>query len=249
MLRLSRLAFVVGVVFGVSQAASAADLPVKGPYYKAPPLAVYNWTGCYVGANAGGGWARTEFTNTVDTTGFGDLAPGDGFTEKKSGFVGGGQLGCNYQVNQFVFGVEGTYDGSTIKGDLANTVFGVADDVFTAKIKSIATFVGRVGIADNNWLFYAKGGYAGADVEFSVSDTVGPALGSGSDSKWLSGWTGGVGIEYGVTPNWIVGLEYDYMKLQTKSYEIAGTSTGNYTFDVNTRVSTVLARVSYKFTP
>jgi len=232
----------------MSAAAGAADLPVKAPV--APIVTHYNWTGCYIGGHAGAGWARTEWTNTADTTAFGDLVPGNGFTQTNSGFVGGGQLGCNYQVNQWVFGIEGTFAGSTIKGDLTNTVFGAGlDDVFTNRINSIATVTGRLGYAWNNWLLYAKGGYAGASVKFSVSDTAGANQGSGSQTHWHNGWTVGAGLEYGLTPNWILGLEYNYIGLQTKSYDVAGASAGVYTFDVKPRIHEVLARLSYKFWP
>ena len=157
-------------VISFASIASAADMPVKAPVYRTPVATVYNWSGCYIGLNAGGGWARTEFTNTVNTTAFGHLDPGEGFTYDNSGFVGGGQIGCNYQVNQWVFGVEGSFDGTSIKGDANNPAI-LNDDIFTTKINSLATVTGRVGYAWNNVLLYAKGGYAGANVQFSVSDT------------------------------------------------------------------------------
>ncbi|HWK94853.1 MAG TPA: outer membrane protein [Pseudolabrys sp.] len=223
----------------------AADLPVKAPIYKAPIL--YNWSGCYIGGHAGAGWARTEGTNTVNTTAFGDLAPGDGASVTKSGFVGGGQLGCNYQINQWVLGIEGTFSGTSIKGSVINSAFGAGDDVFETRVNSIFTVVGRIGYAFNNWLPYIKGGYAGASNKLSVSDTAGMNQGAGSESKWHNGWTIGGGLEYGLTQNWIIGLEYNYIGLQTKNYNVAGADPGIYAFDVKPRIHEVLARVSYKF--
>lgn len=229
---------------GVS--ANAADLPVKAPVYVAPPM--YNWSGCYIGGHAGAGWARTEWTNTANTTLFGDLSPGEGFTQTKSGFVGGGQLGCNYQVNQWVFGIEGTFSGTSIKGSLTNTVFGAGfDDVFETRVNSILTVTGRIGYAFNNWLPYIKGGYAGASNKFSVSDTAGVNQGAGNETKWHNGWTIGGGLEYGLTQNWIVGLEYNYIGLQSKNYNVTGGAAGLYAFDVKPRIHEVLARLSYKF--
>lgn len=241
------IALLAATAFG-SAAAQAADMPVKGPFYKAPPLLMYNWSGCYIGGHAGAGWSRTEWTNTVDTTLFGDLSPGEGFTQNASGFVGGGQVGCNYQVNQFVFGIEGTFSGTSIKKSLTNNVFGAGfDDVFENRISSIFTVTGRIGYAFNNWLPYIKGGYAGANNKFSVSDSVGANQGSGSETKWHNGWTIGAGVEYGLTQNWIIGLEYDYIGLQTKNYNVTGGAAGLYTFDVKPRIHEVLLRVSYKF--
>ena len=225
-------------------------MPTKAPIQRAPLATVYNWSGCYIGVNAGGGWARTEFTNTANSTAFGHLDPGESFTYTNDGFVGGGQVGCNYQVNQWVFGIEGSFDGTSIKGD-ANNLAILNDDIFTTRINSIGTVTGRVGYAWNNVLLYAKGGYAGGHVQFSVSDTCcvgGSPMGAGSDSHWQSGWTIGGGLEYGLTPNWIVGAEYNYIDLGTASYEVGG-GAGNYTFDVRTRIQTVLARLSYKFGP
>jgi outer membrane immunogenic protein len=230
----------------LSFAAQAADMPVKAP--RAAPAPTYNWSGCYLGGHAGAGWGRTEWTNTADTTLFGDLTPGQGFTQTKAGFIGGGQAGCNYQMGTWVFGIEGTFAGSSIKGSLTNTTFGVGfDDVFETKINSLATLTGRIGYAVDNWLPYIKGGYSGANVKFSVSDTAGANQGSGSETKWHNGWTVGAGVEYGLTQNWIVGLEYDYIGLQTKNYNVTGSSAGVYTFDVKPKIHEILARISYKF--
>ena len=195
-------AVVAAAVAGFASVASAADLPTKAPVYTAAPVAVYNWNGCYVGAHAGGGWARTEFTNTADTTAFGHLNPGEGFTYTYDGFIGGGQVGCNYQINQWVLGVEGTFAGTTIKGDAADLAV-LNDDVFSTKINSLATVTARIGYAWNNVLLYAKGGYAGANVQFSVSDTCcvgGSPMGAGSDTHWQSGWTIGTGLNTGSRP-------------------------------------------------
>lgn len=229
-----------------SVSANAADMPIKAPPILPAPV-VYNWSGCYIGGHAGGGWAKSSWTNTADTTAFGDMTPGQNLSETNAGFIGGGQLGCNYQMQSFVFGLEGTFSGSTIKGDTNNTVFGAADDVFTNEVTAIATVVGRIGYAWDNWLVYGKGGYAGGEVKFSVADSVGANTGNGSDSSWQSGWTVGGGVEYGLTPNWILGIEYNYIDLGTKNYQVSGSAATSYAFDVETRIHEVLARISYKF--
>lgn len=128
-----------------------------------------------------------------------------------------------------------------------NTVFGAGDDVFSWRTDWMATIVGRAGIAWNNNLFYAKGGYAGVNNSLAVSDTVGIA-GSGAQTNWHNGWTVGAGWEYGITQNWIVGVEYDYAAFETKSYQLAGASPGVYTFDAKPRdVQSVVVRLNYKF--
>ena len=136
-------------------------------------LAQYNWSGFYIGGHAGDGVARTEWTTKVNDGMYGDMSPGYGFSQNDSGFIGGGHVGFNHQVNHFVFGVEGSFTVSAIEGTFANHLYGAADDVFKAKINNITTLTGRIGYASGNVLFYAKGGYAGAEVDFSASDTQG----------------------------------------------------------------------------
>jgi outer membrane immunogenic protein len=233
--------------------ASAADLAAR-PYTKAPPpvVAIYNWTGFYVGGHLGGSTTNEQWINTANTTLFGDLAPGQGFRQRGSGVFGGGQAGYNWQTGQFVFGLEGTISGMSNRGSVLNNVFGVGlDDLFSWRTNWMATIVGRAGVAWNNSLFYVKGGYAGVNNRLSVSDTVGPNVGSGSQTSWHNGWTAGVGWEYGITQNWIAGVEYDYSAFNTKSYELGGTAAPLvYTFDVKPRdIQAVVARISYKFGP
>jgi outer membrane immunogenic protein len=230
-------------------AASAADLAPYG-YTKAPalPYAVYNWAGLYVGGHIGGSQTNQNWTNTGNTTRFGDLTPGQGFGQHGAGVFGGGQIGYNWQASNYVFGLEGTISGMDNHGTVSNTVFGARDDVFSWRTNWMATITGRAGIAVNNNLFYAKGGYAGASSHMAVSDVLPPVTGSGSDTHWHNGWTVGAGWEYGITQNWIVGLEYDYAAIQTKSYQLAGTAPGVYSFDAKPRdIQSAVARVSYKF--
>lgn len=233
-------------------AASAADLAAR-PYTKAPApvVAVYSWTGFYVGGHAGGTWTNQEWINTANTTGFGDLIPGEGFRHRETGFIGGGHVGYNWQASNFVFGLEGSISGLTTEGRVANTVFGAADDVFNWRTEFMATVVGRAGVALNNNLLYVKGGWAGVNNKLSVSDTVGAGLGigSGSQTHWHNGWTVGAGWEYGLTPNWIIGIEYNYAAFETKSYQLNNTEAGAvYTFDAKPRdIQSVVGRLSYKF--
>ena len=229
-------------------AASGADLARYG-YAKAPalPYAVYNWAGFYVGGHIGGSWTNEVWKNTGNSTRFGDLFPGQGFSQHGAGVFGGGQMGYNWQASNYVFGLEGTISGMDNKGTLSNTVFGPGNDVFSWRSNWMATVTGRTGVAMNNNLFYVKGGYAGVSSHLAVSDVIPPFGRSGSDTRWHSGWTVGAGWEYGITQNWIVGLEYDYATFQTKSYQL-GANSGVYSFDAKPRdIQSAVARVSYKF--
>lgn len=111
----------IALIALVAGPAMAADLPMRGPVYTPPPPAVvfYNWTGCYIGANVGGGW--THNSNT-----FGEPLPDPvayGFAPinigtNGSGVVAGGQAGCNWQAApNFVVGIEGDFSWSGVKGE------------------------------------------------------------------------------------------------------------------------------------
>ena len=106
---IATLAFTAALGVG---AASAADLGAR-PYTKAPVFVdpIYNWAGFYIGANVGGAWANQQWINSANTTVFGDLAPGQGFRQRGSGVIGGGQMGYNWQAGNYVFGLEGTLVG------------------------------------------------------------------------------------------------------------------------------------------
>ena len=232
-------------------AASAADLAAR-PYVKAPAYIepLYNWGGFYVGGHIGGAWTNEQWINTANTSPFGDLAPGQGFRQRSSGIMGGAQIGYNWQASNYVFGLEGTISGLDNSGSATNTVFaGGLDDQFSWRTNVLATIVGRAGFAVQNNLFYIKGGYAGVNNRLSVVDNV-PNLvtGSGGQTHWANGWTLGAGWEYGITRNWIVGLEYNYAAFGTQSYQLAGATGGTYTFDAKPRdIQWAVARVSYKF--
>jgi outer membrane immunogenic protein len=229
-------------------AASAADLAAR-PYVKAPIYAepLFNWTGFYVGGHIGGAWTNEQFANNGNSGGFGDLLPGEGFRQRSSGIMGGAQIGYNWQANNFVAGLEGTISGLNNKGTIANTAFGARDDVFDWRANLLATVVGRAGFAVRNNLFYIKGGYAGVNNRLNVNDTVG-VTGSGGQTHWASGWTVGAGWEYGITRNWIIGLEYNYAAFGSQTYQLGGAAQANYSFDAKPRdIQWAVVRASYKF--
>jgi outer membrane immunogenic protein len=124
-----------------------------------------------------------------------------------SGVAGGGQLGYNWQNGQFVFGGE------------ADIQLSAADDTFAPwKFSNpwFGTVRGRLGYAFNNILLYGTVGLAYGDVTAEV--------GGLKESKTEVGWTGGVGVEVGLNPNWSARLEYLYMDLGSSTYTLTGTS-------------------------
>src|SRR5262245_51780962 len=95
--------------------ATAADLRPRAPApYQPPPPPVFTWTGCYIGGNIGGGWASKSSTDAAGAvTG---VVGADLGSHTADGFIGGGQVGCDYQAGFWVVGVQGVFEGSDMKG-------------------------------------------------------------------------------------------------------------------------------------
>jgi outer membrane immunogenic protein len=190
------LSTAISVLAGSS--AFAADLPVKAAPFSPAPVA--NWTGFYAGVNVGGGWA-----NTNDGLGSGDL----------TGVIGGGQLGYNWQVGQFVLGVEGDFQGSTQK---KSDTFGPIS--VEQKLPWLATLRGRLGYAPGPLLFYVTGGAAWVNYELSGS-AAGLTV---SDNATQSAWTVGGGVEWMFLPHWSTKVEYLYVDTGDKDVTLFGTT-------------------------
>jgi len=186
---------------GMAAPASAADMAVKAPP-PAPVVAIYNWSGFYIGGN--GGWGQSHNCVDLVTDVFGTVTG----CRDRSGGVVGGQIGYRWQTNQFVFGLEAQGDWA----DLSNTRVSVFDPTLSTTVKTdaIGLFTGQLGWAWNASLFYFKGGAAVTRNRLDVFDNVtGLGLFSASNTRW--GGTVGVGWEYGFAPNWSVGVEYDHL--------------------------------------
>ena len=211
------LASVAALGLVAAGAASAADLPsrkgpVAAPVYMPP---AFSWTGFYVGANAGYGWGN------VNANGFANVGDLDGF-------VGGGQVGYNYQMGQFVLGLEADLQGADLSS--GNNL-----GLVNVKTEYFGTVRARVGVAFDRFMPYITGGWAYGNVKTAI-----PALGFSSDRTHTGGFAVGAGLEYAVTNNIIAGVEYLYVDLGEKNILGAGTKVG-------TDFSVVRARLSYKF--
>jgi outer membrane immunogenic protein len=187
------LAMTAAAMTAAAGTAGAADLPRgNAPYYAPPPVSVYNWSGFYAGLNLGYQWGHV--TNS-------GIDP--------SGIAGGGQLGYNWQMGQFVFGAETDIQASA------------ADDTFAPYKFSnpwFGTLRGRAGFAINNMLLYGTLGLAYGNLEGQFLNL--------SETKTLVGWAGGAGMEVGITPNWSAKVEYLYMDLGSRTFSITGVDNG-----------------------
>jgi outer membrane immunogenic protein len=212
----------------------AADL-VKAP--PPAPVPAYNWTGLYIGAIFGGAWASGELTDNFS---------GVSFIGTNSGVIGGGQIGYNWQVSpQFVLGVEGTFAGTSISNSGSTlTIFN--GDVLqgTAKTNWISTVAARFGYAANNLLFYGKGGGGWVRNSATVTDVTTGFSVSGSNTN--SGWLVGVGVEYGVTANWTMKFEYDYLELNDWTTNASTVFPGD-TFTLKRDINMFAVGMNYKF--
>ncbi|MGP0092728.1 MAG: outer membrane protein [Xanthobacteraceae bacterium] len=213
----------------LADSAIAADMSVK-----AAATRPYNWSGCYVGLNAGGGASGTSFTTAVDNGTH--LLPVDAATVSATGtgsandsnFLGGGQAGCNWQSGTLVFGLEGDVDyfhsnpgyingtGTLSTGDPFTVTQSLTTDLF-------ATVRPRLGVAADRNLGYITGGAAFTKTSYTqtyadaLNAGLTPGTGSASGSKSLVGWTAGAGWEYAWTDNWTLRFEYLFAMFPTTS--------------------------------
>ena len=229
------------ISFGALQSGLAADLPVRTAVRAPVAVATYNWTGFYVGGHIGGSWAVVDWTHT--NTG----GTVEDFGQSASGFAYGGHAGAMYQFGNIVVGVEGTYT----RHDLSATTTSIlsADRSNSFDLKSTVTVVGRLGTAWDRWLVYAQGGWASADTDFRRFVTSSNAT-TASSSGWDDGWIVGVGAAYAIYPNIILGLEYNFVRididnrLQDLAPGFVGTDTVT---NAKTDLHQVTARLSFKF--
>ena len=188
----------------------AADLPLKAV---PPPVVIYDWTGFYIGASAGGSLGGSQH---YDPTGL--MLTEDGY--RVTGGLIGGTLGYNWQVSSFVFGFEGDLSWVGEYGShIDNGISPNADPTIQSFTKEtwLGTARGRAGYAVNNLLFYVTGGYAAAGVDVGVKSAATNAL-IASASTTRSGWTGRGGIEWGFAPNWSVKWEWLFVKFENAAF-------------------------------
>ena len=246
------LASVVSLGVGGLGSASAADMAPR--YTKAPPpvaVAIYDWTGFYIGINGGGGSARKCWTETNDISLGVGIRP-QGCHDATGGTVGG-QVGYRWQATNWVFGVEGQGNWANFSGSNNNLFPAFANVRDTSKIDAFGMLTGSVGYAWNNVLLYIKGGAAVVSDKYNTNFiTTNVLIDQAKETRW--GGVIGAGIEYGFTPNWSVGVEYNHMFLGTRDVNAtgvgnAGIPVGGFsaTDRIRQDVDMVTARINFRF--
>jgi outer membrane immunogenic protein len=195
-------------LLGFAASAEAADMYApRAPYTVNQPLNAYSWAGPYIGGNLGYEWGSVRNNPT-----------------KPSGFNGGAQAGYNWQMGNWVFGVEGDIEATAAEDTFAPWKF--SNPWF-------GTLRGRAGYAISNVLFYGTGGLA-------FGELTGQTFGL-SESHTTAGWTAGLGAEVGFAPHWSAKIEYLYVDLSSSQFvTVTGASNGY-------RFGTVRAGVNYHF--
>jgi outer membrane immunogenic protein len=228
--------------WGLAAATARADGPAPGragpdrypPYDAAPGFFDFDWSGFYVGAHLGGAHTNFEATETSPVplilTYSQDAASG----------VGGVQAGWQKQWEKIVAGIEVTYAALPFdETELSPLVAGLER---TAELHDLITLTGRLGYADGRWLAYAKGGWASAEVDVTYRDTIKQVAASSGGRE--SGWTAGVGIDYALSYNLFLGVEYNYLHFNADlpAPPVPNTQADSGEFDIQTLV----VRLNYR---
>jgi outer membrane immunogenic protein len=259
------------VSLALSASSFAADLPSRKAPLIIPPPPPPLWTGFYAGLNAGGTWSASNNVNVLSS----GLGPNPDFpgpsadfalvsgvgasgyfpSGSNGGFIGGGQVGYNYQAyTNFVFGLEADIQGVAASSNNNNalTVTPVPVDLFwppggfiatslqtSRQLNYIGTVRGRLGfLATPTLLVYGTGGLAYGGVSSSASifqfnnhttffplTQFGPAYSSGNYSDTTVGWTAGAGVEWMFMPGWSAKVEYLYYDLGSVDYALSPLAT------------------------
>jgi outer membrane immunogenic protein len=240
------LAGSTSLIASLVQFASAADLPSR--LVPAPPIAYTAprvWTGYYIGAHAGGGWGAKDWTTNLGAAVF-----VDDWQHAVNGFLGGAQLGANYQFDRWVIGAEAQFSWSNLEGKSHCPITG-RDLNCSTKTDWLGTAALRLGLTAGDALVYVKGGAAWARDEYTFRQFVPNAISSASDTRW--GWMFGTGVEYAVSSNWSAKVEYNYLDFGTDTVHFPNLGTAlsiqslNSDVFIRQRIHLIKAGINYRF--
>lgn len=222
----------VGTALGmlaVEHPATAADLPLKAPALRA----VYDWTGFYVGGHFGYGDASFgPGTNPLPLQGV--FLP-----HSPTGLIGGFQMGYNRQLSShLVLGVEGDASFTSPLDEPALT-----PAPFNTTLDYVGTLRGRIGCALGRWMPYVAGGFAWGHTHININDAADNIVSSAGHSQ--PGWTAGIGLEFAVSGNWTVRLEYEYVDLSRQAYDLSGFALPGV--NVDPRIHLAKVGLDYRF--
>jgi len=244
--------------------AFAADMAPR-MYTKAAPVVapIYNWSGFYAGIHAG--YTFGDRT-TVDTTGvlpvnIGNVATGARAPfvgVNRDGFIGGGQMGWNWQANSpWVWGLEADISYTDVRSTtnfvtLLPPANSPLNNSLSSRMEYFGTVRGRLGYAWDRTMIYATGGLAYGQIENAAvfNNAANAVQFAGSTRNTKTGYTVGGGIEHAWMANWTVKAEYLYYDLGRNDVTVAaipGVGTGAYISSFKNDGHIVRAGLNYKF--
>lgn len=209
------------VLLFASAPVMAADAINEAPIVDMP--VGFNWTGAYIGVQAGYGRADVDRSNPAISNSY-----------DANGFLGGVHVGYNHQIDQFVVGIEGDIEWANLDGD-DNGAGGTIDETdfnWTGSVRA------RLGYAFDRVLIYGTGGVAFANIDQNNAGGVPASIG-----KTYTGWTVGGGAEYAFTDNLTTRIEYRYSDFGTENFAPAGLAA----FSNDIVSHSVRIGLSYKF--
>jgi outer membrane immunogenic protein len=231
------------VTLTTAGSALAADLPMKAPPASSP---LFSWTGCYIGANIGGVVSEDRTISQQGNT----------INFSSAGFVGGGQIGCDYQFAPgWVVGAEGRAVGSSLRNSHQATVTNLVTLVtlpsqFTLSNDFLASATARLGYSfADRWLLFARGGAAWtrerADDAFTL---VSGRFVDPQASLTRTGWTVGGGVEWAFAPHWSATLEYNFYDFGAGGATLLDSTGTTVTLSsLKDTIHEVTAGVNYRF--
>jgi outer membrane immunogenic protein len=252
MLRAGTVALLATWGLAAAAVPAGADGPYRVPTYDATPgFYDFRWTGFYAGAHLGVAFTNVRATETDFAVDVEELNPSQAFTagpltqsydDFATSVAGGVQVGWQKQWEKIVVGAELTYTALPFDETSASPVF---PGVFrTAEVSNLVALTGRLGYADGRWLAYSKFGWAGAQVDITLNDTVTKT--SASSSGFTSGWNFGVGIDYALTHNLFLGVEYNYLFFRA-DVEPLPIPDAHFSDDAKVHIQSLMVRLNYRF--
>jgi outer membrane immunogenic protein len=244
---MKRILIASAVAFAAGGQALAADLPPpmapppRAPAMYVPVVPLYNWTGFYLGGNLGFGLTGGNFNSPAGTS---------VSTTTSTSFLGGGQVGVNYEFGgDVVIGAEAMFDWLPNTKNSVNLVTspgGATLGSATINNRWLTTATGKLGYAWDRVLLYTKGGGAWVGTNTSSATTAAGVPVGFSGPTNNSGWTAGVGVEWAFAGNWSARAEYDYIGLTNQTWTFAApTATSISSSSRNIQIAT--AGLNYKF--
>jgi outer membrane immunogenic protein len=227
------------IVVLTAAGAFAADMPVKAPV--APNA--FTWTGCFAGVRAGAAISDDKIRSSSDFS--------------STGFIGGGQIGCDYQfASAWVVGIEGRAAWSSLVSRTPGRGRDLPADIifptqFTVANDFLASATARLGYAfAGSWLFYVRGGAAWTREKSDIAFTS-PRLGLAVDPSGTAtrtGWTAGTGLDWAFAPHWSTSLEYDYYDFGANDFFLTDpVSRVSFLGNLRDRIHTVTVGLNYHF--